>query len=768
MTPALSRWIPLLGGALVAWAVSAWAPPRWGQAWLDLQLEWAAPDAVPSGVVVVDLDDDALSRLRPHVGPWPFSRDSHALLIEVLREAGVRAIALDILMPEVREGDLALARALARPGAPVVLPAQGNAKPAAAPQPGPAYRWERIQGPSPSLQAEGAPPLRAGMVSTPLDSDGVLRHWWLQHRAPEGEWPSLPLALHQALGTSTPALATATQVTPVLARGAVPVLSYADLVLQARNGPLDPSLAAALRDRVVVVGASALGTDFVMTPWGQTLGSEALAKAWVAMRDGQWLQPAPTWATAASVALALLPLLPWPLWRTHRGPASTATVRRRQRRTWTLGLGTALALALALSLPGLALGAGWWWDPSAALAGLATGLMLLAAARQQAARRAAERWQLEQQWADEADRQRAMHLAQVGQALRGPMVALQGLGDLLAQGPLDADAARQVALRGRTSRELLRLVDEMLDLSQLELRGLQLDPRPTDLPELLREAVAQARSRGVAHQVHCDAQLDPDLPHWVSVDGPRLAQVLRKLLDHAIAHAPLGTVRLDGNLQPDGRVAFTVSDTGLGLHPQRLPLRLIALSGPGDADGDASESLGLRLARELVQRMGGELDLQTLPGMGSRLRFSLALAACEPPATPAAPDWVAPAGRRLLLAEHDAVHAELRRALGSAMGHEVVAVANGYLATAQAVRQPFDLVVLDLQLPGPDTASIVQAIRDHEAQQGLPPCPIALASAQAERLQATDLPAVQGRLVLPANGLRWQALLQACWAPPTT
>ena len=764
MTRALNRWLPLLGGALVAWAVSAWAPPSWGRMWLDLQLRWAAPEAAPSGVVVVDLDDDALSRLRPHAGPWPFSRDLHALLIEALREAGVRAIALDILMPDPRDGDLALARALVRPGAPVVLPTQGSAKPAAAPQPGPAYRWERIQGPSPSLQAEGGPPLRAGMVSTPLDSDGVLRHWWLQHRAPEGQWPTLPLALHQALGTELPQQRHAAQVTPVLARGAVPVLSYADLVLQARNGPLDPGFTAALRGRVVVVGASALGTDFVMTPWGQALGSEVLAKAWVALRDQHLLRPVPAWAALGGVALALLPLLPLPLLRARPAPPNAAVARQRQRRSWALVLVTVLGLALAL--PGLAQGAGLWWDPSAALAGLAAGLMLLTAAQQQAARRAAERWTLQQQWAQEADRLRAVHLAQVAQALRGPMVALQGLGELLAQGELGPDQARQVALMGATSRELLLLVDEMRVLSQLELHGLQLDPSPTDLPALLREAVAQARGRGMAHQVHCDAQLHAALPTWVLLDGPRLAQVLRKLLDHAIEHAPLGTVRLEVSPQADGRVSFTVSDTGLGLHPQRMPLRLGPLPGATGEGMGGVDSLGLRLARELVQRMGGELEVQTLPGMGSRLRFGLLLRGCEAPAPQAPAAWAMPTGRRLLVAEHDAVHAELLHALARATGHEVVDVANGYLAAAQAMRQTFDLIVLDLQLPGPDTASIVQAIRDHEAQSGRAPCPIAFASAHVERLQATDLPAAQGRLQLPANAARWQALLQSCWAPP--
>ena len=112
----------LLAGLLMA--LSPWQE-RVSDLINDMLVRWAAPEPALSGVLVIDIDDASLAELLPRFGPWPWRRDTHALAVDFLREAGARVIGLDIVFGDAREGDAALAGAIARPGAPVVLAAAG-------------------------------------------------------------------------------------------------------------------------------------------------------------------------------------------------------------------------------------------------------------------------------------------------------------------------------------------------------------------------------------------------------------------------------------------------------------------------------------------------------------------------------------------------------------------------------------------------------------------------------------------------------------------
>lgn len=193
---------------------------RWSRPLLDAQLRLLAPTAPPEGVLVVDIDDASLAALQPQFGPWPYKRDVYALAIENLRALGARAVAFDLLLVDAQPGDTALARTLDRPGAPVVLAAAGlrhasdGAVPAAglpgvvlpvslersaAPGPSPAHPWPTIALPTASVWPESQRPPVIGVITTPVDADGVLRRLPLWHEAAGLRWPVLPLALHQLL-----------------------------------------------------------------------------------------------------------------------------------------------------------------------------------------------------------------------------------------------------------------------------------------------------------------------------------------------------------------------------------------------------------------------------------------------------------------------------------------------------------------------------------------------------------------------------------------
>lgn len=211
-------WVPLataLAGLVLIWlAATQPALRRADELLTDAQLRWVAPAVPVDEVLVLDIDEASLRALAPAFGNWPLRRDAYALVIDYLREAGARAVAVDVVMADAREGDAALQRALQRAGTmPVVLaaasprlaggtpleagaPEAGAVAGAAAPWPAgsaPAARWPALLLPAESLQTA-----RIGMVSMPLDTDGQLRRIALLHEAAGQRLSALPLAVQQA------------------------------------------------------------------------------------------------------------------------------------------------------------------------------------------------------------------------------------------------------------------------------------------------------------------------------------------------------------------------------------------------------------------------------------------------------------------------------------------------------------------------------------------------------------------------------------------
>jgi CHASE2 domain-containing sensor protein len=275
-----------VGVLVAATPLNAWLSRAAG----DLQLRLLARSQPQTVAVVLDIDDASLEELKPRFGPWPWKRDVHALAIEQLREAGARAIALDLVLADAGSADAALARTLARPGAPVLLAAAGLRDPSdelarapgAAPPAGLAYRWPGLVLPAASLRPAGQlPPL--GVITTPLDGDGVLRRLPLWHRDAARQLPVMPWAVYRALDTAAAAAPPLLDDEGMLhlalpARAAQPkAIPFAALARAEHDDRAAAALRAAVSGRVVFVGSSALLADAVMTTQGQLSGTAVLA-----------------------------------------------------------------------------------------------------------------------------------------------------------------------------------------------------------------------------------------------------------------------------------------------------------------------------------------------------------------------------------------------------------------------------------------------------------------------------------------------------------
>jgi signal transduction histidine kinase len=220
------------------------------------------------------------------------------------------------------------------------------------------------------------------------------------------------------------------------------------------------------------------------------------------------------------------------------------------------------------------------------------------------------------------DRARKQFIANASHELRTPIFSLGGFLELLADEDLDEETRRQFLeqLQGQVER-MRNLATELLDLSRLEAGALELRPEPTDVGQLAREVAAEFTPAAARHGADVRLELDEE-PIELDCDPERVAQVLRILLDNALVHTPAGTGVRVSAARENGHVRLEVSDRGLGIKRQNMP----HIFEPFFTSNDEAQGagLGLAIARELAERMHGELTVRSAPG---RTTFSLELPA---------------------------------------------------------------------------------------------------------------------------------------------
>jgi PAS domain S-box-containing protein len=331
--------------------------------------------------------------------------------------------------------------------------------------------------------------------------------------------------------------------------------------------------------------------------------------------------------------------------------------------------------------------------------------------------------------AREGVRARSEFVAMVSHELRTPMQGVIGTASLMIeQGGLSATQREQLEIIQRSSELLVSLVDDVLDLSKLDARRVELAAREFSLHALVRDLVKLLEGRALRAGLRLLATLGASAPDLVVGDPDRLRQVLINLCGNAIKFTEQGWVELRVDaLQLIGRQArlrIEVVDTGIGI-PRAAQS---AIFEPFMRDTSARRfdgtGLGLSISRHIVQLMGSELLCESEPGHGSRFWFDLTLplAAAAPSAAPPerAPE-LAGRGGSVLVVEDNPILRSLLGSMLAALGVRGEIVADGSAAVQAAARARFDLVLMDWDLPEMSGADAARAIRDTgRSQQHLP------------------------------------------------
>jgi PAS domain S-box-containing protein len=323
----------------------------------------------------------------------------------------------------------------------------------------------------------------------------------------------------------------------------------------------------------------------------------------------------------------------------------------------------------------------------------------------------------------EADRRKDEFLAMLAHELRNPLAPIRNSLYVLETGPGDPRVVAEMRdIMRRQLEHLVRLVDDLLDVSRITRGMITLRKEWVDLVEIVRQSLVDHRRRAETSGLTLTAEL-PEAPVWLDADPTRIKQVIDNLLGNAIKFTDRGgTVAMSVAAEPSGAVTLAVRDTGIGIDPEVLP-RIFEAFAQADRSLDRSRGglgLGLALVRGLIALHGGSVEGQSEgPGRGAEFIVRLRADAARGEPAIAGPEPPSSTGRRVVVIEDHADSAETLRRILSLHGYEVDVCRSGLEGIAAVQRSRPDVVVCDIGLPGMDGYAVAAALRADPAVAGL-------------------------------------------------
>jgi signal transduction histidine kinase/CheY-like chemotaxis protein len=357
-----------------------------------------------------------------------------------------------------------------------------------------------------------------------------------------------------------------------------------------------------------------------------------------------------------------------------------------------------------------------------------TGELLRTNEALQSARLAAEGARLA---AEAASRAKSDFLATMSHEIRTPLNGVIGMTSLLLDSPLAPEQHRNVEVIRRSGESLLHLLNDFLEFSRIESGHLRLEPLVFDLQQICEECLALVRPKAVGKGLQLCVEIDA--PTWLLGDAARLRQILLNYLSNAVKFTDTGNVVLRANMLPsDGDelwLRFEVEDTGIGIDADMLT-RLFEPFTQADSSTTRryeGTGLGLAICRRLAELLGGRIGARTLLGRGSIFWLELPLQAVpreEWPVAPVLRETPAPRPQldqwRVLVVEDNPVNQLTAAAMLKRLGCQADVVGNGQEGIEALQQVPYDLVLMDCDMPVLDGFAATRVIRGSEQSAGLP------------------------------------------------
>ncbi len=351
--------------------------------------------------------------------------------------------------------------------------------------------------------------------------------------------------------------------------------------------------------------------------------------------------------------------------------------------------------------------------------------------------------------AETANRSKSQFLAVMSHEIRTPLNAVLGMNQVLSEAGLSKELQNHLEVQRRAGVTLLELINDILDLSKLETDRVQLMDVDFRLDRLLETVTGQVQEEADQKQLSLEVKVDERIPNRMMADAWRIRQVMTTLVNNAVKFTTDGWVRLEVRSDGDRRLRFLVSDSGVGIPPKMLDRifdPFVQVEQTKDRQKRSGSGLGLSIARRLVELWGAELSVESVEGQGSTFSFAVpyqkveveetdevpaAVQSGETQAASVPPAEEAARKLRILLAEDSQDNALLIQTFLKREPHDLVVVPNGQEALERIKLEPFDLVLMDMQMPVLDGYAATRAIRDWERVNGWKALPILALTAHA-------------------------------------
>jgi signal transduction histidine kinase/ActR/RegA family two-component response regulator len=374
--------------------------------------------------------------------------------------------------------------------------------------------------------------------------------------------------------------------------------------------------------------------------------------------------------------------------------------------------------------------------------------------------------------AEAANEAKSAFLATMSHEIRTPLNGVLGMAQAMAADKLSKVQGQRLEVIRQSGESLLAILNDVLDLSKIEAGRFELEQVEFDLGDLMKGAhsafTALANKKGLSF----DLTIEETAKGVYLGDPTRVRQILYNLISNALKFTEHGEVRVTAARTGEG-LALMVADTGVGIAPERVGALFEKFT---QADVSTTRrfggtGLGLAICRELAHLMGGEVALKSTPGEGSRFLVTLPLekvgealapAFMAPPAPPPSRDLALPKVR-VLAAEDNSVNQLVLKTLLHQIGVDPLVVENGEEALQAWKDAPWDVILMDMQMPVMDGLTATRAIREAEAAMGRVRTPIIAltANAMSHQIQQCLAAGMDGHVAKPIEAMRLFTALEA-------